>query len=84
MALDPRSLARWGPLLAAGTELAACVVAGVIAGYYLDRYFGSAPWLTLLCTLGGLVGGMSRLLWVLKRWQTRQTSEDDTSSTSGD
>ncbi len=52
--------------VAAGTELAASVVAGVIAGYYLDRYLGSAPWLTLLFTLAGLFGGLTRLFWTLK------------------
>ena len=67
MPFDSRTIARLGPLIVGGTELAVSVVGGVIAGYYLDRYFGSAPWLTLLFTLAGLAGGLSRLLWVLKR-----------------
>lgn len=77
MAFNPRTWARLGPLLAGGTELAASVVGGVIAGYYLDRYFGSAPWLTLLFTLAGLAGGLSRLLWALKRLEKRQDKHND-------
>lgn len=72
---DPRLLSRGVRLVAAGTELAASVVAGVIAGYYLDRYLGSAPWLTLLFTLAGLVGGLARLFWTLRYFERKERSE---------
>ncbi|GIW45005.1 MAG: hypothetical protein KatS3mg077_2287 [Candidatus Binatia bacterium] len=77
MAFDSRTWARLAPLLAGGTELAASVVAGVIAGYYLDRYLGSAPWFTLLFTLAGLAGGLSRLMWALKRLERRRSEQDE-------
>ncbi|GBD24819.1 hypothetical protein HRbin30_00132 [bacterium HR30] len=76
MAFNPRTWARLAPLIAGGTELAVSVVAGVIAGYYLDRYLGSAPWLTLLFTLAGLAGGMSRLLWALRRLEKKQDGQN--------
>ena len=75
MPFDSRTIARLGPLIAGGTELAVSVVGGVIAGYYLDRYFGSAPWLTLLFTLAGLAGGLSRMLWALKRLEKTQEAK---------
>ncbi len=84
MAFDPRTWARLGPLLAGGTELAAGVVGGVIAGYYLDRYLGSAPWLTLLFTVAGLAGGLGRLLWVLKRLEKKQDPENESRLTQRD
>ncbi|MCX8073720.1 MAG: AtpZ/AtpI family protein [Candidatus Binatia bacterium] len=80
MALNPRTLAHLAPLVAAGTELAASVVGGVIAGYYLDRYLGSAPWLTLLFTLAGLAGGLSRLLWALRRLERNRDKQDESES----
>lgn len=77
MITDPRSVGRGIRFIAAGTELAASVVAGVIAGYYLDRYLGSAPWLTLLFTLAGLIGGLTRLFWTLKQLERTARSDED-------
>jgi ATP synthase protein I len=67
------AFAQAGPFLAAGTELAGSVVAGVVAGYYLDGYLGSAPWLTLLFTLAGMGGGLYRLIWTLNRLSARRS-----------
>jgi F0F1-type ATP synthase assembly protein I len=50
-----------------GFEFGIIIAATVVAGYYLDKYLGSAPWLTLLLTLGGMYGALRRLLWSLKR-----------------
>jgi hypothetical protein len=44
------------------------VAAGVIAGSYIDAYLGTAPWFTLLLTVGTLVGAVYRLLWLLGRF----------------
>jgi F0F1-type ATP synthase assembly protein I len=58
---------RFGAL---GFEFAGTVVAGVISGYYLDRYLGTAPLFTLLLTLAGMGGALYRLLWTLKRYNS--------------
>jgi F0F1-type ATP synthase assembly protein I len=50
-----------------GIEFGTIIVAAVVAGYYLDQYLGTAPWLTLLLTVGGMYGALRRLLWSLKR-----------------
>jgi F0F1-type ATP synthase assembly protein I len=52
--------------IAVGMEFAATVVAGVISGYYLDTWLGTAPLFTLLLTLGGMGGALYRLIWNLK------------------
>jgi F0F1-type ATP synthase assembly protein I len=52
--------------MALGMEFAITVVAGVIAGYYLDMWLGTAPLVTLLLTLGGMGGALYRLIWNLK------------------
>lgn len=67
------ALAKAGPFIAAGTEFGGSVVAGVVAGYYLDGYLGSAPWLTLLFTLAGLGGGLYRLIWTLNRLSAQRS-----------
>jgi ATP synthase protein I len=37
-----------------GTELASTLAAGVLLGYWLDRWLGTAPW----CLVGGSTLGM--------------------------
>ncbi|MDR2931924.1 MAG: AtpZ/AtpI family protein [Oscillospiraceae bacterium] len=41
-----------------GFSMAACVFVGFIAGKYLDRFFGTSPWLLIV---GSLIGGLSSL-----------------------
>jgi len=53
--------------MALGFEFAGTVVAGVLAGYYIDAHLGTPPLFTLLLTLGGMGGALYRLLWSLKR-----------------
>jgi len=50
-----------------GFEFGTTIAVAVVGGYYLDDYLGTAPWLTLLLTIGGMYGALKRLLWSLKR-----------------
>ena len=52
--------------MALGMEFGAIVVAGVLAGYYVDMWLGTPPLFTLLVTLGGMGGALYRLIWSLK------------------
>jgi F0F1-type ATP synthase assembly protein I len=61
-------LVRAGRFAALGFEFAGTVVAGVVAGYYLDVWLHTAPLFTLLVTLAGMGGALYRLLWMLKRF----------------
>jgi F0F1-type ATP synthase assembly protein I len=71
--MDP-GLASASRYIAAGAEFGGSVVAGVIAGYYLDRYLGSAPGFTLLFTLAGMGGGLYRLIWSLNRFKAQRSN----------
>ncbi len=57
-------------LFGIGWYFATCIVAGVVGGLLLDRVAGTAPLLTLLCLLLGLViafyGGYRMLMDVLE------------------
>lgn len=61
-------LVRGGRFLGIGFEFAFTVVAGVVAGSYLDDYFGTNPWLTLLLTVGAMAGSIYRLTRMLERF----------------
>jgi F0F1-type ATP synthase assembly protein I len=54
-----------------GFEFAGMVVAGVLIGHYIDTRWGTEPLFTLVLTLGGMGGALYRLLWSLKRHNSR-------------
>jgi ATP synthase protein I len=56
---DERSeiLRRAGPYLSLGTMFAAAIVVGIAAGYWLDRWLGTSPWLLVGGLLLGVVVG---------------------------
>ena len=57
-------------LIGIGWYFALCIVVGVVGGVLLDQVAGSAPWLTLLGMLLGLIfafyGGYRMLVDVLR------------------
>jgi len=56
-----------GRFAALGTEFGATVVAGVVLGYYLDDWLGTAPLFILLGSVGALAGSVWRMTVMLKR-----------------
>jgi ATP synthase protein I len=51
---------------AVGAEMGLSVAIGVAIGYYLDRYFHSGPWLTLIFLILGVVAGFRSLFSLMK------------------
>ncbi len=51
---------------AVGLEMGFCVAIGVAIGYYLDRYFHSGPWLTLIFLILGVAAGFRSLFSLMK------------------
>ena len=50
-----------------GLELGLAVGIGMLAGYYLDKYLGTTPWMLLLWMLLGLVAGFRGVFRAIKR-----------------
>jgi F0F1-type ATP synthase assembly protein I len=61
-------LVRYGRYGALAFEFSGTIAAGSIIGYYLDRWLGSQPYATILCTLSAVVGGFVRLIQILRRF----------------
>ncbi|MBI3786282.1 MAG: AtpZ/AtpI family protein [Deltaproteobacteria bacterium] len=72
IANDDNSFIAGARYAAFGFEFAGSVVAGVVAGYYLDRYTGTSPLFLLLMTLGGMGGALYRLIWNLKQFSSQR------------
>ncbi|HTY56601.1 MAG TPA: AtpZ/AtpI family protein [Candidatus Binataceae bacterium] len=69
MALDSGKMVRYG---AVGLEFSSPIVAGAIVGHFLDQYFKTDPWLTLVMFLLGVVAGFYRLITTLSEFQKEQ------------
>ncbi|MBN2245391.1 MAG: AtpZ/AtpI family protein [Candidatus Aminicenantes bacterium] len=52
-----------------GLMLPSSIVVGLIIGHFLDRIFGSHPWLLLIFTCLGVISGLLSLFRGLKKYQ---------------
>jgi ATP synthase protein I len=60
-------LRQFGVLGTVGMHLVLGTFAGLAIGYYLDRAFGTRPWLTLLFLGFGIAAGFVNLFRVMQR-----------------
>jgi len=63
--------------------MVAATFIGLAMGYYLDKWLGTAPWLTLIFLLIGIVSGFRNIFIMtqreLRRQQQNETTESDES-----
>lgn len=60
-----------------GLEMGLSVAIGIAIGYYLDRYFGTSPILTLVFLIFGLIAGMKRLYTLWKKMEKEDNDRSD-------
>jgi len=60
---------------AIGLEMGFSVAIGAAIGYYLDRYFDTSPWLTLIFLILGVAAGFRGLFSLLKDIDKHQSSK---------
>ena len=63
-----------------GLEMGLCVAIGLAMGIYLDRVFNTAPILTLVFLIFGLVAGMKALYRAWKRAEREESGNEDQNS----
>jgi ATP synthase protein I len=49
-----------------GLEMGISVAIGIVLGYFLDRYLGTTPWLTLIFMLLGVAAAFRSLFALMK------------------
>ena len=59
------------PFMGLGTELAASVAGMLLIGYFLDKHFGTAPWLLLVGAAVGLTGGFYNFIKEVQKLSKR-------------
>ncbi|MFQ5354526.1 MAG: AtpZ/AtpI family protein [Thermodesulfobacteriota bacterium] len=55
-------------LVTIGATLVASTFVGLAIGFYLDRYFDTGPWLTIICLLIGITSGFYNIYKMAKRY----------------
>jgi len=58
---EPSVLRQLARLSTIGITLVAATAIGLAIGYWLDRWMGTSPWLTMVFTLFGIVAGFLNL-----------------------
>ena len=75
-----RSFTQLARVATVGTQMAACVLVGWGAGYWLDGKFGTKPWLMLLFLLLGVVAGFKGLIETAQQISRSYDSSDSSSN----
>lgn len=65
-----------GPFAHLGATVVMCVVIGLAAGYWADRWLGTAPWLLLVGLGFGIAAAVVNFVRAFKRLD-RMTRRDD-------
>lgn len=77
MAEDKKQLFRTLSFLSSvGISMVAATFIGLAIGYYLDRWLGTSPWLTLIFLLVGIVSGFRNIFILTARELRRQQQNE--------
>ena len=60
-----------------GIQLVVSTFIGLAAGYYLDRWLGTKPWLLLLFLILGIAAGFKNVYQEAKKLQSKDNKKGD-------
>ncbi len=85
MSVDPKADRRKlirsvGFLSSIGISMVLCTFIGMAMGYYLDKWLGTTPWLTLAFLLFGIVAGFRNIFVLTAQELRRQERENGENS----
>jgi ATP synthase protein I len=85
MAEDRRQLIKsLGFLSGVGISMVAATFIGLAMGYYLDKWLGTSPWLTLIFLGFGIVSGFRNVYILTERELKRQQQENEKEHKNGE
>jgi ATP synthase protein I len=60
-----------------GLEMGLCVAIGIAIGYFLDRYFMTSPYLTIIFMIFGIVAAMKSIYQLMKKLEKENERNKD-------
>jgi len=78
-----RNFRKWADLSIIGIQFPVAIVIGYVWGREMDRWFGTAPWLTAIFSLFGIAAGFLNLFRMTAE-ATRDEASGDDGSPPGD
>jgi len=72
MRLTPQAAQAWGVALSFGWRIAA----GLVLGYWMDEWLGTAPIFITVGSIGALVSAVADMLRISKRGTTGDSDDD--------
>ena len=85
MGEDRRQLFRsLGMISSIGVCMVASTVIGLAMGYYLDKWLGTSPWLTLIFLVFGIISGFRNIYILTERELKRQREMNNRGKGNGD
>ena len=66
-----------GFLSSVGISMVASTFIGLAMGYYLDKWFETSPWLTLIFLVLGIISGFRNIFILTQRELRRQQREQE-------
>jgi ATP synthase protein I len=73
---SPPGFRKIAELASIALMLPSSIIVGLIFGYFLDRWLGTAPWLLLIFMVLGVVSGILSLVRALERLNKDQPPDD--------
>lgn len=61
-----------------GLEMGLCVAIGIAIGYFLDRYFMTSPYLTIIFMIFGVVAAMKTIYQLMKKLEKENERNKNT------
>ncbi|MFQ5464848.1 MAG: AtpZ/AtpI family protein [Thermodesulfobacteriota bacterium] len=65
---EPGAIKALGYLVSMGTSMVVSTFIGLLIGIYLDRYFSTKPWFTIIFLLFGIAAGFRNIYRTAKRY----------------
>lgn len=62
-----------------GLHIVSSIIVGLAFGYYLDKYFGTKPWLLMIFFLLGVMAGFKMVWEDFRKLQRRQMGQQHSS-----
>ena len=74
---DKRQMRYWLNAGSIGISFVSAIAIGTLIGFYLDRYFGTKPYLTIFFMIMGIAAGFKNMIYFIKRTDAYRDDEKD-------